>query len=347
MNRILSALAPFVFVTAAAAVEVDPRLDRAIHEALPVCKGATVALEELPMKLPARFKGAMVKVESANHACDGQYAAVLAPSGNVFVGMPWVIERSEGTSIEEKLKNFSWRNLQANMIVTVDRKLSEDGLYPVTLTQVVEAGRMPMHGMVDPEGRIFFFGQFRKGEARAARLKAFESALAKAPARGPAAAPVTLVEFSDFQCPSCARSAGIAESILSRFDGKVRYSRSDLPLTGHAWAFPAAVAGRAIHRQKPDLFWAYKTQVYDNQPSLNAFVFWDWARGFAEDNGLDLARYDADIASEEIRSEILEAAGLAFSYDVGATPTFMVNGAMVNAGQNGADLMAYIESLLK
>jgi protein-disulfide isomerase len=299
------------------------------------------------MKLPARFKGAMVKVESANHVCDGQYAAVLAPSGNVFVGMPWVIERSEGSSIEEKLKSFTWRNLQANMIVSVDRKLSEDGLYPVTLTQVIEAGRMPMHGMVDPDGRIFFFGQFRKGDARTARSKAFESTLANAPARGPSTAPVTLVEFSDFQCPSCKRSAVIAESILERFGGKVRYVRSDLPLTGHAWAFPAAVAGRAIHRQNPQLFWSYKKQVYDNQESLNAFVFWDWARGFAEDNGIDLARYDADISSEEIRSEILEAAGLAFSSDVGATPTFMVNGAMVNAGQGGADLMAHIEGLLK
>jgi hypothetical protein len=347
VNRVLLALAPFVFATAAAAVEVDPRLDRAIHEALPVCKGATVALGELPLKLPARFKGALVKVESANHACDGQYAAVLSPSGSVFFGSPWVIERSEGTSIEEKLKNFTWRNLQANMIVTVDRKLTEDGLYPVTLTQVIEAGRMPMHGMVDPDGRIFFFGQFRKGEVRAARSMAFDKALANAPSRGPAGAPVTVVEFSDFQCPSCARSARIADSILERFDGKVRYVRSDLPLTGHSWAFPAAVAGRAIHRQKPGLFWTYKTQVYENQASLNAFVFWDWARGFAEDNGLDLTRYDADVSSEELKREILEAAGLAFSTDVGATPTFMVNGAMVNPGQNGADLLAHIESLLK
>ena len=347
VKRHLLACALLLASTAAGAAEVDPKLNRAVRDALPVCSGGTVAFSDLQMNLPARFKGATVRVESPNHRCDTHAAAVLSPSGSFYLGNPWPLTEVTGT-IEEKLKAFVWNNLQMNVTPVVDRKATADGLYNVTLLQTTEHGKVPLEGQVDPEGRIFFLGHFRKpDDLRAERVKVFESLAARSPSRGAANAKVTIVEFSDFECPSCKRAAGYVDPILAKHSDQVRYVRFDMPLSGHPWAFPAALAGRAIHRQKPDLFWEYKKQVYANQSELNAFTFWDWARGFAEDHELDLARYDADLNSEALRDEVLNGAGLALSNEVRSTPTYMVNGVFVDAGEEGKALAAYVERLLK
>ncbi|HKR65665.1 MAG TPA: thioredoxin domain-containing protein, partial [Thermoanaerobaculia bacterium] len=333
------------------AIDVDPKLDKAVRDAVPVCSDLTLTYDELPMKLPQRFTGTVVNMKSKRGACEGALVAVLSPTGGFFMGAPWLIEGEEGATTEDKLKAFIWRNMQENMTATIDRtKRTDDGLYRATLTQITENGKMPLDGELDPSGRVFFFGHFRrlKDDIRAQRAKAFDAFIPNLPAKGAAAgAPVTVVEFSDFQCPSCKRSSGYADALLAKHGDKVRYIRFDLPLTMHPWAFPAALAGRAIYRQKPELFWEYKKQVYANQENLNAFAFWDWARGWAEDHELDMKKFDADTASEDIKSEILRGAGTAFSNEVRATPTFMINGAMVDAGDEGKALNDYIESLLK
>jgi protein-disulfide isomerase len=221
-------------------------------------------------------------------------------------------------------------------------------LYTATLFQITESGKLPLLGEVDPNGKMFFFGTFRnaKSDLRAQRMKAFETFFASSPSRGGEKAPVTLVEFSDFECPSCQRASGYADMLLKKHGENIRYIRFDLPLSGHPWAFAAAVAGRAIHRQKPDVFWEFKKQVYANQENLNAFMFGDWARGFAEDRGLDMKKYDADLASDDLRTEILTGAGTAFSNDVRATPTYLINGTLVEPGAEGQGLDEYITKLL-
>src|SRR5688500_13472728 len=200
------------------AIDVDPKLDRAVRDLMPVCSDAAVKYDELAMKLPARFTGALVTVESASHSCDGSFAAVLAPSGAIFVGSPWPLTGEEGGSIEEKLKNFTWRNMHETMTATVDRTRNADGLFPVTLHQVTTNGKLPLAGFVDAEGQVFFFGRFRPrgADVRASRSKVFDTFMKTAPTKGADKAAVTIVEFSDFQCPSCQRAAGWVDPILAR-----------------------------------------------------------------------------------------------------------------------------------
>ena len=329
--------------------EIDPRLDKAVRASLPVCGDVQLTYGALPYKLPSGFTGALVKMESARHSCDGQVIAAISPAGGFFLGSPWPIADEEGATIEDKLRSFTLRNLRDSMSVTIDRIATPDGLWPVTLLQTVEAGKMPLQGFVDQQGKIFFFGSFRriKDDLPAQREKTFATLMAKSPSKGAANGAVTIVEFSDFQCPSCRRSMEYADTILARHGEKVRYVRFDTPLSGHPWAFPAALAGRAIHRQKPDLFWEYKKTVYDNQDKMTAFTFWDWARAWAEDHDLDLQRYDADLNDADLKAEILKGVGTAFSNDVRATPTYMVNGTIVDAGDDGKPLFEYVDKLVK
>jgi hypothetical protein len=334
---------------AAAAPKLDPKVERAIRDVLPVCSDMTMKVEELPYKLPARFTGTLVRTESKTRpSCDTQLVSVLSPNGGVFLGSPWFVDSEEGDTLEAKLRNFTYRNMQMSVTPEIQRTTDIDGLWPVTLVDTTEAGKVPLYGHVDPQGKVFFFGHFRRlnGDIRAERAKAFEPFMASSPAKGAVNPKVTVLEFSDFQCPSCKRASTYLEPILAKHGDDVRYVRYDVPLSGHTWAFGAALAGRAIYRQKPELFWQYKKAVYDAQGDLNAFLFWDWARNWAQDHELNLERYDADLASQEIRNELLKGVGTAFANDIRATPSYIVNGALVDAGENGTALAAYIESLL-
>lgn len=354
MKRLTLALA-ILLTAAGVAAETVPapqtadKIDRLIREAVPVCPDLKITRSPLERKLPSNLTGLFVQVDSSRETCKGQYVSFMTSQGSFFLGYPWFLDEETG-SIEEKVKSFAWKRMQQNATAVVDRKKTRDGMFAMTVFQVTERGKLPLEGYVDPAGTVFVVGPFRKDgeDARAARVKALEPFLATAPATGAASGEVTVIEFSDFECPSCKRSAGYLDPLLEKHAGKIRYIRYDLPLVQmHPWALTAAMAGRAIHRQKPEAFWEFKKQVYENQDKLNAFTIDTFCRGFAEDHGLDLKKYDEDAASESLREELLRAAGAALSNEVRATPTYMVNGTFVDAGPDGKSLHDYVESLLK
>jgi hypothetical protein len=329
---------------------LDEKSEKLVRQSLPACAEMKLYRSDLPAKLPTGMTGYILDVESPQHACHGRHVAITTTGGSFYLGVPWFLTEAEGANPAEKLKSFAWKQTQQNVTVTFGRERTRDGLIPVTMTQATESGGLPIEGEMDAGGKVFFMGHFQPISADPAvvRRKAFDRFLANAPTRGSASAEVTIVEFSDFQCPSCKRSAEYVEPIVAQFPDKVRYVRYDLPLVfAHPWAFSAAVSGRAVYRQKPELFWTFKKQIYENQDRLTTFTFDDFARNFASDNDLDLKRYDADITSKEIREEILNGVGAAFSYDVRATPTYMINGVFVDAGDAGKALQTYVAGLLK
>ncbi len=346
-----------VALTAVAALAEDApvpklgeRADKLIQEGLPVCSDkVTTTYSALQHKLPVNLTGEVIKIESLRQSCAGQWVALTSREGDFFLGIPWFLDGVTGT-LEQKLKTFAWNALQQNMDPVIEKQRNRDGFYNVTLYQITERGKLPMQGEIDPEGTVVFIGHFYpiNSDFLESRLKSFQPFIDQSPTRGAAKPAVTVVEFSDFECPSCQHAAGYMKPILQKYSDRVRYIRYDLPLvTMHPWAFAAAVAGRAIYRQKPELFWEYKEQVYANQEKLNTFTFEDFARGFAQDHDLDMKKYDADVSSPELQTTLLSGAGTAFSNDVRATPTYMVNGAMVDPGNDGKALEEYVAKLLK
>src|SRR5439155_25589253 len=99
-------------------------------------------------------------------------------------------------------------NMQQSYDIAVDRTKTRDGLYRVTMTQTTEHGKLPLEGEVDPAGTVLFIGHFMPldGNGRASRTKVLSSLLEKSPATGAANPQVTVIEFSDFECPSCQRA---------------------------------------------------------------------------------------------------------------------------------------------
>jgi protein-disulfide isomerase len=326
------------------------RADKLIKEGLPVCsESATESRVALTHALPADMVGAVVRIASKHAACEGQWVAITSTEGGFFFGTPWFLDGQTGT-LEEKLKNFTTQYMKDTFAPIIDRTKTREGLYRATLYQTVEGGKLPLDGEIDPAGTVFFIGHFVPiaADYRSSRVKALDHFLNLSPSTGAAQPQVTVIEFSDFECPSCQRASGWMKPILEAHGDKVRYIRYDTPLvTIHPWALAAAIAGRAVWHQKPDLFWKYKEQIYANQEKLSAFTIDEFARGFASDHDLDLKKYDADVQSPDLRAELVNGAGNAFTNDVRATPTYIVNGAFVEAGSDGKGLAEYINKALK
>jgi len=350
LKRLLASLLPLAVVLSAAAAEpkADDKLTEMTRSSLPLC-GPETKIKQAPFdrKMPPNMMGTIVTIESPRSACAGQLLAITT-ARSFYLGQPWFLEGFTGTT-EAKLKQFGWQNLQSTFTPKIGTDRTAEGLLPVQLLETTEYGPLPLDGEIDPQGTMFLLGHFGPiaSDVRAERLKAFAPFVQSSPTRGPAGASVTVIEFSDFECPSCRYASINFKPMFDKYKDQIRFTRFDLPLvTNHPWAFAAALAGRAIYRQKPDVFWTYKEQIYENQDKLNAFLIEDFARNFAKDHELDMAKYDADLADQSIRKSILSGVGVAFTNDIRATPSYVVNGVIVDPGNDGGALDKYIAEQL-
>jgi protein-disulfide isomerase len=145
-----------------------------------------------------------------------------------------------------------------------------------------------------------------------------------APSRGPANAKIAVVEFSDFQCPFCSRAVPTLAQIQSHYGDKVRVVFKHLPLPMHAKAPAAHAAAEAAHAQ--GRFWEMHDRIFADQANLSPERY----REYARELGLDLARFDRDVADAATRQRIEADAAEADQLGVTGTPAFFVNGRFVS-----------------
>lgn len=144
------------------------------------------------------------------------------------------------------------------------------------------------------------------------------------PAQGRATAPVTVVMFTDFQCPACSATHPIVQNIISEFGDKVRLVVRDFPLvTIHENAFQAAAAAGAANAQGK--FFEYTEILYKNQASLDAASL----KKYAAELGLNAKQFEADAASRKIADEVRKDMEDGKRYGLNGTPTLFVNGIKV------------------
>jgi len=141
------------------------------------------------------------------------------------------------------------------------------------------------------------------------------------PARGDANAPVTIVEFSDFQCPSCAAMQPILDEVLKSYGNKVRFVVRDFPLQAHANARKAAEAANAANAQGK--FWEYASLLFKHQNALDVPSL----KKYASDLGLNRAQFDAALDSGKYAAEVRHDLADGEKYGIDSTPTIFINGA--------------------
>ena len=140
------------------------------------------------------------------------------------------------------------------------------------------------------------------------------------PARGDANAAVTIVEFTDFQCPACAAMQPVLEEVLKSYGNKVRFVVRDFPLNQHENARKAAEAANAANAQGK--FFEYIDVLFKNQKALDIPSL----KKYASELGLDRARFDAALDRGVYAAEVEKDVSDGELYGVGSTPTIFING---------------------
>lgn len=139
------------------------------------------------------------------------------------------------------------------------------------------------------------------------------------PMRGAADAPVSMVVFTDFQCPYCIKLVPLLDEIFEKNQGKVKIIFKNMPLQFHEMADPAARAALAANEQGK--FWEFHDKLF-TAPQLNPDAITSIARGL----GLDMARFENDMKSPEIRQKLNKDMLDAQKAGVTGTPTVYING---------------------
>ena len=181
---------------------------------------------------------------------------------------------------------------------------------------------------------------------------ALATAVAGLPVRGDADAPVTIVEFSDFECPYCRLASETVETVLARYAKDVKLVYAHFPLSNHPWATPAAIASTCAAQQSTDAFWALHDGYFRDQKSLSTGNVIAKSEGYLAGADLDLGVWRTCAADES--SEAYQGAAAAVQsqlalgeqYGVRGTPGFFVNGRPINGNQPVAAFEAAIESAL-
>jgi protein-disulfide isomerase len=141
------------------------------------------------------------------------------------------------------------------------------------------------------------------------------------PVRGDRKAPVTVIAFSEFQCPFCARALPSVKELEA--NRSVRVVWKHLPLSFHSNAMPAALAAEAAREQGK--FWEMHDRLFSNQAALSEAVYVQYAREL----GLDLTRFQEALVAPRLRARVQEDLAAAAAAGVTGTPTFVVNGEVV------------------
>jgi len=151
--------------------------------------------------------------------------------------------------------------------------------------------------------------------------KVYEIPVGNSSVRGPKNAPVTIVMFSDFQCPFCGQAVPIVEEVLKAYPKDVNFIMKQFPLRQiHPNAEPAAEAAIAASRQGK--FWEMHDELYKNNKNLTP----ETIKGIAEKIGLDTKKWEADKSSDDVKKQIDDELALGQKVDVRGTPSFFING---------------------
>jgi protein-disulfide isomerase len=144
--------------------------------------------------------------------------------------------------------------------------------------------------------------------------------VSRAPAKGPAEARVTLVEFVDYECPHCRSAQSLMRQVLDAYPRQVRLCFKHFPLSSHTTSRLAAEAATAAQRQGK--FWPYNDKVWENADNLTPAVL----EKIAKQVGLDVDRWRGDMNSDEVKAAVAQDKSDGAALGINHTPTIYING---------------------
>src|SRR3954452_11753120 len=165
------------------------------------------------------------------------------------------------------------------------------------------------------------------------------------PSYGPANAKITLVVFSDFQCPYCRSFAKtMREDLPKKYGNDVRVVFEDFPIASiHKWAVAGAEASHCVGDGSSQVFWAFHDWIFEHQGEVNETNLREKTLDFAKTQKLDAAKVSACLDSHATANEVIENLKAGTGLGIQQTPTFFINGRMVSGAVPWNNLDAIVQ----
>jgi len=165
-------------------------------------------------------------------------------------------------------------------------------------------------------------------------------AAASGASKGPAGAPIELIEFSDFQCPYCQRANPTVDQVLQTYGDRIHFVYRHFPLSNHPNARPAAEASQCAAEQGK--FWQYHDKLFANPSRLGEADL----KQQAAEVGLDASKFNACVDSHKYRAQIDSDLKAGEEVGVNGTPAFFINGRMLSGAQPFSEFKRLIDEEL-
>src|SRR4029077_19945528 len=229
-------------------------------------------------------------------------------------------------SVETYLRNLYAFGPNVQLTVSAPKESEVPGLLETTVDLKDGENSQSAKFYLSKDGKYLVRGEISELSKDSLAETRARIQMSDAPSLGDRKAPVTLVEFSDFECPVCRSLHDVLRGMLPNYP-QVRVVFKDFPLeTLHPWARSAALAGRCAYQQDPKAFWKVYDAIYDQQDLISASNAWSKMADFAAAAGLNSDAFKACMASPEPAAAVDASRANGQQLEVNSTPTVFING---------------------
>jgi len=224
------------------------------------------------------------------------------------------------------------------MVIGVDSAANIDGFkespVPGFKQGGVNYGNRDLPMMISNDNKHLIVGELLDTSVDPLQKVMEQISLKNVPVKGNKDAKVTVVEYSDFQCPFCKRASSMIPVLMKDYGDKISFYYKQLPLPNHDWSKSAAIAALCAYNQGNQKFWDFHDSLFYNQGQISTSNAQDKFKEFAKNIGLDVPKFESCVNSEETKPVVEEQFQEAQKLGLNSTPTFIVDGIIVP----GADL---------
>jgi protein-disulfide isomerase len=331
-------LSALVATTISAAPAIDVAALKAYAtKALPRCADEAISLQRVDEPSPAGFVKFALLQTSSDPTCGKKENLLYSPTteqvliGNV-IPLP-----ADNRSVDLRVTQAVSERLQVPVTTTLGRGFPlPDGLKTVSMAKPTQNGPFIYHGYIDASEQYLIVAS--RGNLRVPPSKTLIDALdlRDAVRRGNPKAKVTIIELSDFECPTCGRAHKVVEPLIEKHLKNVDYYRLDLPLFEmHKWALNAALGARAVEKVAPKKYWEYVNYVFANQEPIEQMNFDTVLKNFSEDHDISWPAVEKIYRSPAERNALVEQVSRILDLGINSTPTYIINGQIMGYGPEG------------
>jgi protein-disulfide isomerase len=187
---------------------------------------------------------------------------------------------------------------------------------------------------VSGDGHFIVFGDTEDLTVDPSKAVMAKIKLQGEPSRGPNNAKVTIVEFSDYQCPFCSKGYTTVETqVLKEYGDKVKFYYKNYPLPFHPWAQAGAIAAECAKLQKPDAYWAVYKGLFEQQKDITNDNVKEKVHAMLADQKIDMAKFDDCFDNKKTLDKVKADQAEGSSVGVTGTPSFIINGRLIVGAQ--------------